>query len=180
MRFARSAKQVVHWDRLKTPVDHAAFAIATALGAGLFPKAPGTMGAIFGLPLAYWLSGVDVTLAVAVIAGLTAAGTWSAKHLDTIMGTGDNQIIVMDEVIGVCITALTIERNPVLLFVAFVLFRFFDIVKIPPVRAIDRWSKNKGAWAGGFGVMADDIVAGLQGLFVIWGVSNLVALYFPA
>jgi phosphatidylglycerophosphatase A len=84
------------------------------------------------------------------------------------MGTGDNQNIVIDEVIGLGITAWTAGRDLKTLFAAFVLFRFFDVIKPPPVRQVDLWSKRQASpWAGGFGVIADDIVAGFQALAVI-------------
>jgi phosphatidylglycerophosphatase A len=110
---------------------------------------------------------------------LTWAGTWAAKVIDEIMETSDHQNIVMDEVVGLGITSWTIGslsdgQNWMAWLAAFVLFRFFDILKPPPVRQVDLWSKKKAAqrtgwapWFGGFGVMADDIVAGFQGLAVM-------------
>jgi phosphatidylglycerophosphatase A len=90
-----------------------------------------------------------------------------------LFGVADNQNIVMDEVVGLGLTALFVAREDWKGWIAaFVLFRLFDIVKIPPVRAVDRWSKGSpgksmNPWISGFGVMADDVVAGLQGLLVI-------------
>ena len=91
------------------------------------------------------------------------------------MGTGDNQNIVIDEVIGLGITAWTSGHEWKTLLAAFFAFRFFDVLKPFPVRLVDRWSKKKAEekgsalapWWGGFGVIADDILAGFQGLVVI-------------
>jgi phosphatidylglycerophosphatase A len=150
--------------------------IATALGAGLIPLAPGTWGTIIAIPLAYlsvdWHWGFRVLLwgAIAVI------GTWAAAVFDEVMGTGDNQSIVIDEVLGLGITAWTAGHDLKSWIAAFVLFRFFDVVKPPPIRQVDLWSKKKAKsgsksglsrYWGGFGVMADDVLAGFEALAVI-------------
>jgi phosphatidylglycerophosphatase A len=171
-----AARNIIYWDRIKTLRDSIAVVVATAGGAGLFPKAPGTMGTIVALPLALAIREWSVPLRLAVWIGLTIAGTWAAKVFDELMQTGDNQCIVIDEVVGLGITSWTlthVERGPAWL-AAFVLFRIFDIIKIFPVRLVDDWSKKKAKentplarWWGGFGVMADDIMAGVQGLIVM-------------
>jgi phosphatidylglycerophosphatase A len=175
------SRNLIRWNRVRGPRATAAFIIATAFGAGLTPLAPGTMGALFGVPLAYFSSEWDWVLRVLFWVFLSAIGTWAATVFDETMETGDNQRIVIDEVIGLGICAWTAGQNLTTLAAAFVLFRFFDIVKPPPVRQLDRWSKKKAAqtsdpfarWYGGFGVIADDIAAGLQGLAVI-----LILQYF--
>jgi phosphatidylglycerophosphatase A len=139
---------------------------ATALGAGLAPIAPGTMGTLVGLPIAYATNLWPVAPRVILWLGLTALGTWAAQVFDRMMKTGDNQCIVIDEVVGLGITAWTAGRHATTLAAAFVLFRFFDIVKPPPVRQVDSWSKKHPAWSG-FGVMADDILAGFQALICV-------------
>ncbi len=164
-------RRALHWESVKGPRAIMAVTIATALGSGLVPFAPGTAGTLAAMPLAYWSADWPTVARVLFWVGLTLAGTWAAKTFDQTMQTGDNQNIVIDEVIGLGITAWTAGHNPTALIAAFVLFRFFDIVKPPPVRQIDRWSKRKAseggvysAWYGGFGVIADDIAAGFQGL----------------
>jgi phosphatidylglycerophosphatase A len=103
--------------------------------------------------------------------GLALVGTWACKVFDETMQTGDNQNLVIDEVVGLGITAWVAGPDWKWLAAAFFLFRFFDIVKPPPVRQVDAWSKNRTLsntplryWYSGFGVMADDIIAGFQGL----------------
>jgi phosphatidylglycerophosphatase A len=85
------------------------------------------------------------------------------------MSTGDNQNIVIDEVVGFGVATLSLQSTERWGWViAFLLFRFFDGVKLPPVRQIDQWSKNHpSAWMGGVGVLADDFVAALQTLGLI-------------
>jgi phosphatidylglycerophosphatase A len=141
--------------------------VATAAGAGLSPVAPGTMGSLVALPIAYFTRHWSWEVRLAFWGFLTLVGTWAAKVFDQLMETRDNQCIVIDEVIGIGITSWTVGDDLKTWCFAFVCFRFFDILKPPPVRQVDRWSKNKSAWSAGFGVIADDMVAGLQGLGLI-------------
>jgi phosphatidylglycerophosphatase A len=179
---AMAARNIIYWNRIKTFRDALAVVTATAMGAGLFPRAPGTMGTLVALPLAYATRGWPIAVRLAIWGGLTVAGTWGAKVFDELMGTGDNQCIVMDEVVGLGITSWSLSGigTAPAWVTAFFLFRFFDIVKIFPVRLVDSWSKKKAKensplakWWGGFGVMADDILAGLQGLAVMLVLQKL-------
>jgi phosphatidylglycerophosphatase A len=167
----KADRRVMRWDRVKGPRELLAVATGTALGAGLAPFAPGTAGTLLAVPLAYATNPGPWPLRALMWLALLAAGTWASKVLDETMGTSDNQNVVMDEVVGLGITAWTAGQNGMTLVAAFVLFRFFDIVKPWPVRWIDEWSKRKAteggpraSWYGGFGVMADDVAAGFQGL----------------
>jgi phosphatidylglycerophosphatase A len=160
-----TARRKIVWGKIRGFGPVASLGVATALGAGLFPVAPGTMGTLIGVPLAYWSTDWPVWGRVLLWAGLVAIGTWSATTFDQLMGTKDNQNIVIDEVIGLGIASWTAGRDFKSWVAAFLLFRVFDIIKIPPVRQLDAWSKKKSnpTW-GGFGVIADDMAAGLQAL----------------
>jgi phosphatidylglycerophosphatase A len=162
------ARRRIDWSQVKSLKSFAALIVATALGAGLFPVAPGTMGTIMALPLAYATRHWDWPIRVVLWSLLTLIGTWSAKVFDQLMQTNDNQNIVIDEVIGLGITAWTAGDDPKNWIAAFVLFRIFDVLKPPPVRGVDRWSKNQASpWWGGFGVIADDMIAGFEALGVM-------------
>lgn len=168
---------MIYWDRVRGFRGKFAVLTATALGAGLVPKAPGTMGTLVAIPLALATRNWEWTFRIALWLGITALGTWGARAFDSLMKTGDNQCIVIDEVVGLGITSWTLFGSGSSVAgwcAAFVLFRFFDILKLPPVRQVDQWSKKKSleasplaSWWGGFGVMADDILAGLQGLAIM-------------
>ncbi len=163
-----SARRRIDWKNVRGVKPLLALLIATAMGAGLFPIAPGTVGTLAAMPLAFftheWHWGPKSLLWM----GLTLVGTWGAKVFDETMSTQDNQNIVIDEVIGLGITSWTAGNDPKTWVAAFLLFRFFDVLKPPPVRQIDQWSKKRSSpWWGGFGVIADDIVAGFQALAVI-------------
>ena len=172
-------RRTLHWGRIKGPRESIALAIATAGGAGLLPKAPGTFGTAVGVGIAFLSAGWSTPERILLWSALFIAGCWASTVVDETMGTDDNQNIVMDEVVGLGITAWTIGTHPWGLLTSFVVFRFFDIVKPPPVRQIDHWSHRRasqgqsgvakwvGRWVGGFGVMADDAAAGFLGLVVM-------------
>jgi len=169
-----------NWEKLRGPRGLTAIIVSTALGAGLFPFAPGTMGTLIAVPLVYFSQDAFWVFRLLLWAALLAIGTWSAKVIDELMGSSDHQNIVIDEVVGFGITAWTAGNHPETLFVAFVVFRFFDILKPPPVRQVDRWSKIKASqksgtasqWWGGFGVMADDLLAGVLGLLTVMALQH--------
>ena len=129
--------------------------IATGLGSGFAPKAPGTAGAI--LATIIWFAAsyllepttlVCTTLAAIVIA--TIIGTWATNKLMPYWGEDPSKVVI-DEMI-----AMSVEYALLSLF----LFRFFDILKPLGIRALD---KKHGA----FWVMADDILAGIYSLFIV-------------
>jgi phosphatidylglycerophosphatase A len=137
--------------------------IATWFGCGLLPKAPGTWGSLGALPvglLIYVFAGTYGLITGIVL--VSVIGWWAADKYDRQTNSTDNQAIVVDEVAGQWIVLLGAGLNPLLIFLAFVLFRFFDVTKIWPV---SRFEKLPGA----YGVMADDIVAGFYGLICLIG-----------
>jgi len=157
--------------------DRLAFWIATFFGSGLSPVAPGTAGSLAALPLVAVVSTWTLIAQISVWAGVTALGTWAAARVCERTKTADHGSIVIDEVVGLGISVLFCSFSVFQFALAFALFRFFDITKIPPVRQLDQWSKKKAfasgpLWAG-FGIMADDIVAGLQALMTYWTLQQL-------
>ena len=165
-------KKRVRWENVRGPKAILAVVIGTALGAGLAPVAPGTLGTLVGVPIHYFSADWSIAGRLTLWIGLTLIGIWAAQIFDRTMKSMDNQSIVIDEVVGFGITAWTAGTHVNSLIVAFVLFRILDIVKIPPVRQIDRWSKKRPGWSG-FGVMADDVMAAFQGLAIM-----LILQYF--
>jgi phosphatidylglycerophosphatase A len=159
-------RRVLRWDRVRGIKNISALFVATAGGAGLLPKAPGTFGTIIGLPIAFFTQNWPLAARLGLWIGLTVVGTWSAQVFDQLMQSTDNQNIVIDEVVGMGITAWTAGNTWQSWLAAFVLFRTFDIWKPYPIRLLDSWSKKSPGWSG-FGVMADDILAGVYGLAVM-------------
>ncbi|MBA2540768.1 MAG: phosphatidylglycerophosphatase A [Deltaproteobacteria bacterium] len=145
-------------------------ALATAFGAGYSPVAPGTCGTAVAVPIAFLLAGIATWQFVAVAIAVTAIAILSAHYADRAWGTEDSQKIVIDEVAGYLVTMIPAPRDHwAPLLAGFIAFRFFDIVKPPPVRWLD------DNLPGGWGVVLDDIAAG-----VMAGVVMGVATYFGA
>jgi phosphatidylglycerophosphatase A len=91
--------------------DHLALAIATAGGAGLSPVAPGTMGTIVAIPLAWALSAAGLPLYLIATLVVTVAGIWAADRADRLWGTHDSGRIVIDEVAGYLLTMAWVDRG---------------------------------------------------------------------
>jgi len=144
--------------------------VATALGAGYAPKAPGTAGSAVGLLL--WLVLPDILwVQLSAIVLVAAAGVWAGSVAEAHFGRRDPGEVVVDEVAGMMVTALL---NPLAgagwMLAAFVLFRAADIVKPFPVNRLERLP-------GGLGIMADDLMAGVYANLVlrlsIWASGHL-------
>lgn len=145
--------------------------IATGLFVGYVPFAPGTAGSILGLFLYWAIPGTESFGLLAAILLLFLLGVWSAKAVEQVTGVEDNQIIVIDEIVGVLVTLMFFEKSFTWLVVGCILFRFFDIVKLYPARRAEELP-------GGWGVMLDDVVAGIYSLLSLrtihWGVEHLL------
>lgn len=140
---------------------------------GLLPGAPGSYGAALALPIFVLLSPVAGGLLLVGWLALLALGTWAADAAEGIFEREDDGRIVIDEIVGQLLTLAPLlpagaARNPLWLVTGFVAFRVFDIWKPGPVR----WAER--GFAGGLGVMMDDVVAGAAGAAVL-GVLLLVA-----
>lgn len=153
---------------------------AVGFGSGLAPIAPGTFGTIAAIPFFYLLSGLCIQWYIAVLIVTSVVGFWLCDVTSDAMGVHDHKAIVWDEFVGFWITMLpaliyyqegkTDGLSPLIcVAIGFVLFRFFDVLKPFPISWLDRKVE------GGFGIMIDDIVAGIFaaiGLFLIiqyWG-----------
>lgn len=152
-------------------VNAIAKAVATALGAGYSPIAPGTCGTAVAVPLVWALAGLPVWQFAAITVAVTLLGVAAAHRADIAWGTHDSQRIVIDEVAGYMVTMLPVARGAwAPLVVGFVAFRLFDIVKPPPVRWLDE------NLPGGWGVVLDDIAAGVMGAIVMAVLDQIGAL----
>ena len=133
---------------------HPAHFVALGFGLGLAPAAPGTFGTLLAVPLAAivraYLS--DAAFGASIVA-LFLLGIWAAEVAGRNLGAADHGAIVWDEVVAFLVVLFFVGADPLSIAAAFVVFRFFDIVKPPPIRQLERAFKN------GFGVMADDLLA---------------------
>lgn len=131
--------------------------LATGLGLGWSPAMPGTVGALWGLPLAWAIGQAPaVWLQVVCIAAICAAGVPLCTRAAALLGgKKDPSCIVFDEVASLPIVFfLAPVDRPLVLLAGFVLHRLFDIAKPPPTRRLERLPN-------GLGIMADDWMAGV-------------------
>lgn len=135
-------------------LDAAAKLVATGLGSGYSPVAPGTAGSLVGLLLFLPLAGRAFWIQLAAVVAVTILGVLAGGRLATTLGAKDPGVVVVDEVAGQWITFLALPMTPVIAVAGFALFRVMDIVKPWPARALERLP-------GGLGIMADDVAAGI-------------------
>jgi phosphatidylglycerophosphatase A len=133
---------------------HPAHFVALGFGAGLSPWAPGTLGTLLAIPMALWLRRYAGDLEYAVVLVVFfGIGVWASQVTGRELGQPDHGGIVVDEVVAFLLVLFFTGITPERIAIAFALFRFFDIVKPPPIRQLDARMKN------GLGVMLDDLLA---------------------
>lgn len=147
--------------------------LATWFYSGKSPKAPGTAGSFTALPFGWmiWIYGGNEALIIASII-IFVIGIWVAHQYSHLLGIHDAGEIVIDEVVGqwMCLLVVPLAADwmdIVWLLVAFVAFRAFDVAKPWPIRWVDR------RVGGGFGIMLDDVLAGIFAMIVLAGVVYL-------
>ena len=140
---------------------HPAHAIAFGFGAGLSPFAPGTAGSALGWAIGWALAEVNPWVFFLVVIVLFLVGFWACEITGRHLGVADHGGMVWDEVVAFLLVLAVVPRELAWQAAAFVLFRFFDIAKPPPIRQLER------RYGGGFGVMFDDIVAAAYTLLVL-------------
>jgi phosphatidylglycerophosphatase A len=141
--------------------------ISTMMGIGYSPIAPGTAGSLAAMLVWWFLPASPLLVHFIFILVLFLIGTWASSitEQDWIRCYGDDkghdpQVVVIDEAVGVFIAVFVIPKSLYYAIAAFVLFRFFDIVKPFP---INRSQKLSGGW----GIMIDDVIAGIYSNILI-------------
>jgi phosphatidylglycerophosphatase A len=142
--------------------------IATCAHVGYAPVAPGTFGSAVGL-VVYYLVRRQASTAVelSAIALILVVGLWSATEAEHHFGGIDPGPVVIDEVIGMLITLALHPVNVAGAIVGFFIFRVLDVVKPWPARRLE-------LLPGGFGVVLDDVMAGVYGNLLMWGLVGLL------
>ena len=155
--------------KFKTVISDPKFLLMTGFGAGLAPKAPGTVGSLVGLflfipvlslPIYFQLSIIFISLGLGIVLSERVADDLEIK---------DPAIVVWDEFVGIWIAMLWLP-DMLWLPLAIVFFRLFDIIKPWPVSWADR------ELDGGLGIMVDDVIAGLMTLAVLQLLGFLIVL----
>jgi phosphatidylglycerophosphatase A len=131
-----------------------------------FPRLPGTAGTLLAVPLSVGvnaIAAISLPIALLTLAAAICCAIWLSTRAALILEQRDPPVIVIDEIVGFMIANLMAPRNVMLLGVAFLLFRFFDIAKVYPLSSLEKLP-------GGAGIVLDDVMAGLY----VFGVLRLV------
>ena len=135
-------------------LSHPAHFLSFGFGSGLFPGSPGTAGTLVAFPMYWYLAPrLSDALFILVLIWAFAFGVWACQKTGRALGVADHGGMVWDEIVAFTLVLFFTPQDLLWQLLAFSLFRFFDIVKPPPIRHFDR------TWHGGLGVMFDDILA---------------------
>ncbi|HET6461307.1 MAG TPA: phosphatidylglycerophosphatase A [Syntrophales bacterium] len=129
--------------------------LATGFCSGLVPFAPGTAGTIAGIPIYLAFSRTSWTVYFVFAVAFTCLACYVSDKAERIFGEKDASYIVIDEMAGFQWTMFLIAPTVLHVFIGFILFRLFDILKIFPAGYFHR------RLPGGYGVVIDDVVAGM-------------------
>jgi len=144
--------------------------IATGLGSGYSPWAPGTAGSVVGLALFVPLAHAPLVAQIAATGLVFAVGVWAATATARRTGLKDPGLVVVDEIAGMWVTLLLMPFTLEVAVVAFFAFRAMDIVKPYPARDLERLPE-------GWGIMADDVMAGVYANLLVRVVSRVWPLW---
>lgn len=137
--------------------------ISTGFFIGYIPYAPGTAGTFFGIPMLYLLKKFPLALSIALVIIFSIFSIFISDSARKIYKSKDPKCVVIDEIAGYLYAGIFFPFTTKFVFLSFVLFRFFDIVKPFPV-------KKSELLNGGWGIVLDDVVSGLLSaisLFII-------------
>ena len=132
--------------------------LSLGFGSGLAPVAPGTFGTLVAVPLYLLLAQLSLPWYLLAVVIAFGVGVYLCQYTSDALGVHDHGGIVWDEFVGFWITMIAVPLAWQWILLGFVLFRVFDIVKPWPVKVADVKMK------GGFGIMLDDVLAGLYAL----------------
>ena len=141
------------------PVDILRKMFATGLFTGYLPYAPGTWGSLLACVILWFFWPPEWYYQIIIIIAFYPFAVFFADKAEAYFGH-DGRPIVIDEVIGQAITLFMAPHNVLAYLLGFMIFRAFDIIKPQPARA---WEKFRG----GFGIVADDVVAGAYAAIVL-------------
>lgn len=129
--------------------------LAFGFGSGLAPKAPGTWGTLAAVPFLFLWQYLPWPAYLLMLVTTFALGVYICQSVSNKLGVHDHGGIVWDEFVGLWLTFFMVELTWESILIGFVLFRIFDILKPFPIKWLDKKVK------GGFGIMIDDILAGV-------------------
>ena len=128
--------------------------LSSWFGSGLAPFASGTFGTLAAVPLVIGFGFLGPWAALLCVTGISGLAIWVSQEAEDLLGKKDPSAVVIDEVAGLSVTMFLVPMSWLSLGVGFLLFRFFDILKPWPANRAEKLP-------GGFGIVLDDLVAGV-------------------
>jgi phosphatidylglycerophosphatase A len=144
--------------------------LASGFGAGYSPVAPGTIGTLVAIPIYLFFSRIPFPIYELTLLTVFFFASWISNKAQKDWGKKDHPRIVIDEILGFLVTMLWVPKTALLIILGFFLFRFFDIVKPPPIRLAEKAK-------GGYGVVLDDVLAGVYSNIILQIISYFA--FFP-
>jgi len=142
--------------------------LAFGFGTGLAPVAPGTVGSLVGVLLAWLTLDLGLITQIGIAVAISVAGIWICGESARRLGIHDHGGIVWDEIAGMYVVLIVAPTTVWAWILAFGLFRAFDIVKPWPIRDLDHRLQ------GGVGIMLDDLVAALYAALLLVFLGSLM------
>jgi phosphatidylglycerophosphatase A len=142
--------------------DKVGLVLSMWFGAGLLPGMPGTFGTVGAVPLYFLIVGLSSWEKIAALAIIIGGSIWSSWRAQCILRRGDAKEIVIDEVAGFLLATIFFPFTWFTLAAGFCLFRFFDVLKPPPIKKIEKIT------TAGLRIVLDDLAAGVYALICVW------------
>ena len=137
-----------------------ALSLSTWIGTGLLPVMPGTFGTLAAVPLILLLDNLGAIYKLLTLMTAIAIAIWASGMHQKLLDQSDPREIVIDEVAGFLLTMLFLPCSWLTISLGFIFFRFFDILKPYPIKQLEKLR-------GGFGVVIDDLAAGLYANIIV-------------
>ena len=144
--------------------------VAFGFGSGLLPVAPGTAGTLIGIPVVILFQFLPTAVMLLGTLLIVLLSVWLAGAVTRQIGIEDHPSIVIDEIAGYVLAMTMIPLTWWTVIAGFLIFRLLDIFKPPPAGWLDR------NCSGGFGITADDVVAGIYANLIMHGLLYFVGL----
>ena len=144
--------------------------VACGFGSGLSPVAPGTTGTLIGIPVVIFFQFLPTIVVLLGTLLIVLVSVWLAGVVTRQIGIEDHPSIVIDEIAGYVLAMTLIPLTWWTVIAGFLIFRLLDIFKPPPAGWLDR------NCSGGFGITADDVVAGIYANLIMHGLLYFVGL----
>jgi phosphatidylglycerophosphatase A len=167
----RHAQEFPAMPLLRRKLDQGATFVATGGYSGYAGVVPGTVGSLVGLALYLPTTASPISVRIAAAVALFFLGVFASNRVAAIWRIKDPHAVVIDEIVGMWIALIFVRYDVVYFVAAFLLFRLFDVIKPFPARQAELLQ-------GGWGIMLDDVFAGIYAGAAVYGFEALRSFLF--